>query len=47
MVYLKNRGFEVYVMWECEWKKMRKEFEIVFLLKEICEYISDVFFINF
>ena len=39
--YLKNRGFEVHVMWECEWKKMRQEMEIAVLLKEIHEYIPD------
>lgn len=46
MAYLKNRGFEVHVMWECEWKKMRQELETASLLKEICEYIPDASSIN-
>ena len=39
--YMKNRGFNVVVMWECEWKKLRKEPEVATLLKEIHEFIPD------
>ena len=39
--YMKNRGFNVMVMWECEWKKKREEPETAALLREIHEYIPD------
>ena len=39
--YLKNRGFNVQVMWECEWKRTKQEPETAALLKEIYEYVPD------
>lgn len=39
--YFKNRGFNVEVMWECEWKRLKEEAETATLLKEIYEYVPD------
>lgn len=39
--YFKAQGFNVRVMWECEWKRMRQESETSSFLKEIYEFVPD------
>ena len=46
IAYMRLRGFDVRVMWECQWNQMREEMETATMLKEIYEYIPDGQHIN-